>query len=68
MVSASIFVAGIATILQSKGVGFRVGSQCLSGMIGTDFTFANPAISVGSQWELLVSWVQPLRVHLLKSF
>ena len=47
MVSASIFVAGIATILQSKGVG-PVGSR-VSGMMGTDFTFANPAISVGSQ-------------------
>lgn len=47
MVSASIFVAGIATVLQSKGLG-PIGSR-VSGMMGTDFTFANPAISVGSQ-------------------
>lgn len=47
MVSASIFVAGIATILQSKGLG-PIGSR-VSGMMGTDFTFANPAISVGSR-------------------
>ena len=64
MVSASIFVAGIATILQSKGVG-PVGSR-VSGMMGTDFTFANWLSVVVANWELLVSWVQPLRVHLLK--
>ncbi|MDG3141784.1 purine permease [Streptococcus suis] len=50
MVSASIFVAGLATILQSKGLG-PVGSR-VSGMMGTDFTFANPAISVGSRFGI----------------
>lgn len=50
MVSASIFVAGITTILQSKGVG-PIGSR-VSGMMGTDFTFANPAISVGSRFGI----------------
>ncbi len=48
MVSASIFVAGVTTVLQSKGFG-PIGSR-VSGMMGTDFTFANPAISVGSRF------------------
>ncbi|WP_170242028.1 solute carrier family 23 protein [Streptococcus suis] len=50
MVSASIFVAGLATLLQSKGFG-PIGSR-VSGMMGTDFTFANPAITVGSQFGI----------------
>ncbi|MFU2164818.1 nucleobase:cation symporter-2 family protein [Streptococcus pluranimalium] len=50
MVSASIFVAGLTTMLQSKGLG-PVGSR-VSGMMGTDFTFANPAISVGSRFGI----------------
>lgn len=50
LVSAAIFVAGLATILQSKGLG-PIGAR-VSGMMGTDFTFANPAISVGSQFGL----------------
>ncbi|MFK8242505.1 MULTISPECIES: nucleobase:cation symporter-2 family protein [unclassified Facklamia] len=47
MVSATIFASGITTVLQSKGVG-PIGSR-VSGMMGTDFTFVNPSISVGSQ-------------------
>lgn len=50
MVSASIFVAGVTTVLQSKGLG-PIGSR-VSGMMGTDFTFANPAISVGSRFGI----------------
>ncbi|SDB38977.1 nucleobase:cation symporter-2, NCS2 family [Streptococcus henryi] len=50
MVSATIFVAGITTVIQSKGFG-PVGSR-VSGMMGTDFTFANPAISVGSKFGI----------------
>lgn len=50
MVSATIFVAGLATMLQSKGLG-PVGSR-VSGMMGTDFTFVNPAISVGAQFGI----------------
>lgn len=45
VVSASIFVAGIATFIQSKGVG-SVGAR-VPGMMGTDFTFVNPTIAVG---------------------
>lgn len=50
MVAAAIFVAGITTILQSKGVG-PIGAR-VSGMMGTDFTFASPAISVGSRFGI----------------
>ena len=50
MVSATIFVAGITTVIQSKGIG-PIGSR-VSGMMGTDFTFANPAISVGSKFGI----------------
>ena len=50
MVSASIFVAGIATIIQAKGVG-KVGSR-LPCIMGTDFTFVGPSIAVGSTMGL----------------
>lgn len=48
MVSATIFASGLTTILQSKGLG-PIGSR-VSGMMGTDFTFVNPSISVGSRF------------------
>lgn len=47
MVSSTIFASGITTILQSKGLG-PIGSR-VSGMMGTDFTFVNPSISVGAK-------------------
>lgn len=47
MVSATIFASGITTIIQSKGIG-PVGSR-VAGMMGTDFTFVNPSISVGAK-------------------
>ncbi len=50
MVSATIFASGITTILQSRGVG-PIGSR-VPGMMGTDFTFVNPSISVGSQFGI----------------
>lgn len=46
MVSATIFTSGLTTILQSKGLG-PIGAR-VSGVMGTDFTFVNPTISVGS--------------------
>ncbi len=48
MVSATIFASGITTVLQSKGLG-PIGSR-VSGMMGTDFTFVNPSISVGAKF------------------
>ncbi|MGT2911532.1 nucleobase:cation symporter-2 family protein [Streptococcus cameli] len=50
MVSATIFAAGLATLLQSKGIG-PIGSR-VPGMMGTDFTFASPAISVGAKFGI----------------
>lgn len=50
MVSATIFASGITTILQSKGVG-PIGTR-VSGMMGTDFTFVNPSISVGAKFGI----------------
>lgn len=46
LISASILAAGIATIIQSKGVG-PVGSK-VACIMGTDFTFVAPSITVGS--------------------
>lgn len=46
LISASILAAGIATIIQARGIG-RVGSR-VACIMGTDFTFVSPAISVGS--------------------
>lgn len=48
MVSATILASGITTVLQSKGLG-PIGSR-VSGMMGTDFTFVNPSISVGAKF------------------
>ncbi|GGH57023.1 nucleobase:cation symporter-2 family protein [Rothia aerolata] len=50
MVSATIFVAGITTFIQSKKIG-PVGAK-VPGMMGTDFTFVNPTISVGAQFGM----------------
>ncbi|WAW14352.1 uracil-xanthine permease family protein [Peptostreptococcus equinus] len=50
MVGATILASGLTTILQSKGVG-PVGSR-VSGMMGTDFTFVNPSISVGAKFGI----------------
>ncbi|MGG7142706.1 nucleobase:cation symporter-2 family protein [Clostridium nigeriense] len=46
LISASILAAGLATIIQSKGVG-PVGSK-VACIMGTDFTFVAPSITVGS--------------------
>ena len=46
LISASILAAGVATIIQARGVG-PVGSR-VACIMGTDFTFVSPAISVGS--------------------
>ncbi|MBG9979415.1 nucleobase:cation symporter-2 family protein [Facklamia lactis] len=48
MVSATIFASGITTVIQSRGLG-PIGSR-VSGMMGTDFTFVNPSIAVGSKF------------------
>ena len=45
LISASILASGIATIVQARGVG-KVGSR-VACIMGTDFTFVSPAISVG---------------------
>ena len=45
LLSASILVSGIATIIQSKGVG-PIGAR-VPCVMGTDFTFVAPAIAVG---------------------
>lgn len=50
MVSAAIFVAGIATVIQARGIG-KVGSR-LPCVMGTDFTFVGPSIAVGSSLGL----------------
>lgn len=46
LISASILAAGLATIIQAFGVG-PVGAR-VACIMGTDFTFVSPAISVGS--------------------
>ena len=50
LISGSILAAGIATIIQSKGVG-PVGAK-LPSLMGTDVTFGAPAIAVGERFGL----------------
>lgn len=45
LVSAALFCAGIATFIQSRGIG-PVGSR-VACVMGTDFTFVGPSIAVG---------------------
>lgn len=46
LISASILASGFTTIIQARGVG-GVGAR-VACIMGTDFTFVSPAISVGS--------------------
>ncbi|MEG0296171.1 MAG: nucleobase:cation symporter-2 family protein [Clostridium sp.] len=46
IMSATILASGIATIIQSRGIG-RVGSR-VACIMGTDFTFVSPSITVGT--------------------
>lgn len=46
LISASILASGLATVIQARGIG-KVGSR-VACIMGTDFTFVSPAISVGS--------------------
>jgi NCS2 family nucleobase:cation symporter-2 len=46
MVSAAIFVAGLSSIIQSKGIG-KIGAR-LPCIMGTTFTFVDPSITIGS--------------------
>lgn len=50
MISATLFISGLATFLQSRGVG-PVGSR-LPCIMGTDFTFVGPGIAVASSFGL----------------
>lgn len=50
MVGATIFASGLTTMIQSKGLG-PIGSR-LANMMGTDFTFVNPSISVGAKFGI----------------
>ena len=55
VVSATIFVSGITTFIQAKGVG-PVGAK-LPVVMGTDFTFVAPSIAVGAGMGLGVAGV-----------
>lgn len=46
LMSSTILAAGVATFIQSRGIG-SLGSRTAC-IMGTDFTFATPAIAVGS--------------------
>ncbi len=50
LISSAILAAGIATFIQSKGVG-PVGAR-VACIMGTDFTFVAPAIAVGAKFGL----------------
>ncbi|MTI67274.1 MAG: purine permease [Firmicutes bacterium] len=50
LVNATLFMAGVATVIQSYGFG-PVGAR-LPCVMGTDFTFVGPSIAVGSSLGL----------------
>ncbi|KXG75114.1 nucleobase:cation symporter-2 family protein [Thermotalea metallivorans] len=45
LVSAALFMAGVATFIQAKGIG-KCGAR-VACVMGTDFTFVGPSIAVG---------------------
>lgn len=51
LISSTILAAGVATFIQSKGVG-PIGSR-VACIMGTDFTFVAPSISIGSKFGLV---------------
>lgn len=50
IVSATLFVAGLATVIQSAGIG-PIGNR-MPMVMGTDFTFVGPGIAVGQAFGL----------------
>ncbi|MBQ7263076.1 MAG: hypothetical protein IJR14_05085, partial [Synergistaceae bacterium] len=50
IVSATLFVAGLATVIQSVGIG-PIGNR-MPMVMGTDFTFVGPGIAVGQAFGL----------------
>ncbi|WP_251861140.1 nucleobase:cation symporter-2 family protein [Clostridium sp. Marseille-Q2269] len=50
LISGAILAAGVATFIQSKGIG-PVGAR-VACIMGTDFTFVAPAIAVGGKFGL----------------
>lgn len=55
LVSATIFVSGITTFIQARGVG-PIGGK-LPVVMGTDFTFVAPSIAVGAGMGLGVAGI-----------
>ncbi len=51
LISSAILAAGVATFIQSKGIG-PIGARVACIMGGTDFTFVAPAIAVGGKFGL----------------
>ncbi len=50
LVSAAIFMAGVTTYIQARGIG-KIGAR-VPCIMGTDFTFVGPSIAVGSMLGL----------------
>ncbi|MCY6959001.1 nucleobase:cation symporter-2 family protein [Clostridium brassicae] len=50
LISSAILAAGVATFIQSKGIG-PIGAR-VACIMGTDFTFVAPAIAVGAKFGL----------------
>ncbi|EDT84047.1 nucleobase:cation symporter-2 family protein [Clostridium botulinum] len=50
LISSAILAAGVATFIQSRGIG-TIGAR-VACIMGTDFTFVAPAIAVGGKFGL----------------
>lgn len=50
LISSAILAAGVATFIQSRGIG-PIGAR-VACIMGTDFTFVAPAIAVGAKFGL----------------
>ena len=66
VLSATILAAGIATIIQSKGL-WKVGAR-IPAIMGTDFTFVAPAIAIGSLDGIIGATILGSFVMIILSF
>ena len=66
VLSATILASGIATIIQSRGIG-RFGARVPT-IMGTDFTFVSPALTVGSLPGIIGATILGSLVEIFLSF
>lgn len=66
ILSATILASGVATIIQSRGIG-KIGARVPT-IMGTDFTFVSPALAIGSIPGIIGATILGSLVEIFLSF